>query len=122
VKLTKEEIASLRAYDFNDNVIEKPNENTIIQGVLLLPSGRKELHESGFPFIRAVGYYRDENKNSHLVDLGDNHDHIGIYENANIDSYGKNIINIHFTNRPKKIGYGKFISCSSLIINKDTIT
>jgi hypothetical protein len=85
--MNKQEIRDLKKHNINvDNIVE-PN-GQIINSLIVISNGTKQLHDSGFPFIKIYGVIKDG-----LVDLGW-HDHYVSYVSTNVDSYGKNIFHI----------------------------
>lgn len=110
--MKKQEIKDLkkRGGFVADNIVE-PNNQTL-NGLIIMSNGSKELHDSGYPFIRIFGMMANG-----LVDLGW-HDHYLCYVPVNIDSYGKNIFHLTlWNNRNKKLKVSKhFMSCSTFEI------
>lgn len=109
--MNQQEIKDIKKHGYNpDNVVE-PNEQ-ILSSLIIMSNGSKELHDSGYPFIRIFGIIPDG-----LVDLGW-HDHYLCYVPVNIDSLGKNIFHLMlWGNRDKKLKVSKhFTSCSTFEI------
>jgi hypothetical protein len=109
--MNKQEIKDLKKYNYNPNNIIEPN-GQILSGLIIMSNGNKELHDSGFPFIRIYGIITNG-----LVDLGW-HDHYLCYEPVNIDSLGKNIFHLMlWYNRRKKLKVrDNFVPCSTFEI------
>ena len=90
IKLNKQEIRDIEKAGYDLNELLRP-EGQAVHPLILISNGRRQLHDSGYPFIRVFGVDEETGK---LVDLGW-HDHLYIYVNpANIDSLGKNIFQI----------------------------
>ena len=84
--LTKRELRDLtkNGYYLSDR---KPN-GLIVNHVIVVSHGNRELHDSGYPFIKIFGAVGKE-----LVNLGW-HDHYMNNIPTNVDSLGKNIFRI----------------------------
>jgi hypothetical protein len=93
--MNKQEIKDLKKHNINPDNIVKPN-GQVFDGLIILSNGSKDLHDSGYPFIRIFGIIADG-----LVDLGW-HDHYLCYVPINIDSYGKNIFHLMLWRERKK--------------------
>jgi len=106
--MNKQEIRDLKKYNFHPKNIVKPN-GQILSGLIVMSDGNKELHDSGYPFIRIYGIIENG-----LVDLGW-HDHYICNIPVNIDSLGKNIFRIFlWRGRGKKLKVkDNFFSCST---------
>lgn len=89
MKLTKNEIESLKQYGFDISNIHKPIISDVIKSLVVISHGRKNMHDSGYPLIKIIGF----NKKNEAINLGW-HDHIIINVPVNIDSFGKNIFHI----------------------------
>lgn len=111
--MNKQEIKDLKKHGLNPDNIVKP-EGQIVSGLIVLSNGNKEIHDSGYPFIRIFGVIKDG-----LVDLGW-HDHWIANVPTNTDSYGKNIFHIFsWENRDKKWKVDdNFFSCSTFQIGQ----
>jgi len=109
--MNKQEIKNLKDYKYNPDNIVEPNEQ-VLNGLIIMSNGTKELHDNGYPFIRIFGIIADG-----LVDLGW-HDNYVCYEPVNIDSLGKNIFHLMlWCNRSKKLKVPKdFLPCSTFEI------
>jgi hypothetical protein len=99
LELTKKEMLSLRAYNYTiDELI--PSEEAkgkVLNELLVISSGRKEMHESGFPFIKIIGVSYQEGKRHTLHEAFYNlgwHDHFITSAQTNTDSLGKNIFRV----------------------------
>lgn len=89
MKLTEKEVRDLKAYGFDvEGNIKKPN-GDFISEIIVMSNGRKNLHDSGYPFIKIIG----KNYKNKFVDLGW-HDHFICNVRVNIDSLGKNIFRV----------------------------
>lgn len=86
-KLNKKEKENLnnRGYSF----IEENPSSIIIDSLIVISHGNKELHDSGYPFIKIFGVV-EKNK---MIFLGW-HDHWISYVPTNTDSLGKNIFHV----------------------------
>jgi hypothetical protein len=99
MKLTKKEIRDIRDYDksFSVDKIRDCQEarGQVIKDIIVVSHGRKELHDSGYPFIKFIGrqYEQSPNPDIKYFDLGW-HDHFLCHIPVNIDSFGKNIFHI----------------------------
>ena len=113
MKLNKQEIRDLKKHGYDINLgLEKPNEQ-IITDLVVISNGVKEIHDSGYPYIRIIGK-SDKGK---LVELGW-HDHFVCNVFVNIDSFGKNIFHVmNWCKNNKKWKIRKdFMYCSSFLI------
>ena len=91
MKLTKTEIRDIKSIykDFDPTKIED-GKNRTFYTILVISQGRKSVHDSGFPFIHAIGVSRQQK----FYDLGE-HDSISLnYNNLGMDSLGKNVFQI----------------------------
>ena len=86
-KLTKQEIRDLTKHGYE--LSDKSPKGLVVKGLIVISHGNKDLHDSGYPFIKIFGIM-DDNK---LVSLGW-HDHWISYVPTNTDSLGKNIFHI----------------------------
>lgn len=109
--MNKQEIKDLKKHGINPDKIIKAN-GQVVSGLIIMSNGSKELHDSGYPFIRIFGVLGEE-----LVDLGW-HDHWVSYVPTNTDSNGKNIFHVFpWLSKEKKWKIDdNFISCSSFEI------
>lgn len=112
MKLTKTEIKDLARYGYNANEIIKPN-GQLVGRIIVISHGHREVHDSGYPFIKIIGVSHEDGK---LIDLGW-HDHYISYVPVNTDSLGKNIFRVFpwAGSKPWKIS-DHFISCSTFQI------
>ena len=85
--MNQQEIRDLKKHGHSPDNIVKPAGQTI-SGLIIMSNGSKELHDSGYPFIRIYGIIKDG-----LVDLGW-HDHYVSNVPINVDSLGKNIFHV----------------------------
>jgi hypothetical protein len=106
-----QEIRDIKKHGYNPNNIIEPS-GQILNGLIIISNGNKELHDSGYPFIKIYGIIKEG-----LVDLG-GHDHYVCYEPVNIDSFGKNIFHLMlWCNKSKKLKVSdNFMSCSTFEI------
>jgi len=110
MKLNKTEKNILKQYYDVEQIIEPKGQ--VINHLVVMSCGRKQMHDSGYPFIRILGVLKGSNT---LINLG-YHDHILIEEMVNIDSLGKNIFRIMpWMHKDFKLE-DWFISVSSFII------
>lgn len=86
LELTKQEIKDLEKHGYK--LSSKDPSGLVVSGLIVVSNGNKELHDSGYPFIKIFGIVGKE-----LVSLGW-HDHWVSYVPTNTDSYGKNIFHI----------------------------
>ena len=86
-ELSKTEIRDLEKYGYK--IVEKDPSNLLIRCIIVICHGIKELHDSGYPFIKIFGVI----DNNELVSLGW-HDHYVSSVSTNTDSLGKNIFRI----------------------------
>ena len=86
-ELSKTEIRDLEKYGYK--IVEKDPSNLLIRWIIVICHGIKELHDSGYPFIKIFGVI----DNNELVSLGW-HDHYVSSVSTNTDSLGKNIFRI----------------------------
>lgn len=102
----------LKTYGYNWPP-KKPYEGLEVQMLIIVSLGRKNLHDSGFPFIQV--YASDKEKN--LYDLGI-HDHICLRGQAdvNMDSLGANVFRI-WINKPMRID--SVWIASSLLVDEE---
>jgi len=109
--MNKQEIKDLKKHGYNPEKIIEPK-GQILNGLIIMSNGSKELHDSGYPFIRIYGVVEDG-----LVELGW-HDHYICAVPVNIDSLGKNIFHLFlWCAKEKKLKVkDNFISCSSFEI------
>ena len=95
--MKRREKRDLKKHGYSPKNIIKPNGQTL-SGLIIISKGSKELHDSGYPFIRIYGIVKDA-----LVDLG-SHDHYLCYDPINVDSLGKNIFHLMlWCNKKKKL-------------------
>lgn len=112
MKLTKKELKDLKKYGCDITILEKAN-GVIINSLIVLSNGLRNLHDSGFPLIKIIGV----TKGKHYVDLG-YHDHFLCYVPVNVDSFGKNIFHLMpwVNNKKEWKVCDTFISCSTFSI------
>ena len=98
LKLTKQELRDLKQHGYELTKLEKPNEQDI-HHLIVISNGNKELHDSGYPYIKIIGVVREKFDESikqfrnKYVNLGW-HDHFLLLTHANVDSLGKNIFRV----------------------------
>lgn len=98
MKLNKNVIRDLTHYGYDANDIHETKAGQGFGSIILISCGRGTLHESGYPFIIALGVGKEDKK---LYDMGE-HDHIWFpsTDNAlrtiNIESLGQNIFNFWY--------------------------
>ena len=113
MELTKEEIKSIQAYqpNFKPEEVKHYREagGKFITGLLVISRGRKELHDSGFPYIEIIGIGDDA-----YYELGF-HDHFVSYLRTNTDSYGKNVFHVMPWIKGWKVN-ATFTPCSTFTI------
>jgi len=116
MKLNKTEIRDIKRYckGFDIERIEKPNGQEIT-GIIIISNGQKSLHDSGYPYIKCIGW---NSTNKKFYNLGF-HDNLVLDCRTNVDCFGKNIFHI------MNIGGNKlwriendFIGCSSLLVGR----
>lgn len=113
MKLTKNEIESLKSFNCDITNIRKPK-GDILYHLLVISHGRKDLHDSGYPYIKIIGFTKD----NQAINLGW-HDHLICNEQVNIDSFGKNVFNIMPWDGKRKFKVcDNFISCSTFEIGR----
>lgn len=114
MELTKLEIKNLKEYckDFDINNIEN-GKGKEIDSILIISHGNRQKHDSGYPFIKCIGWNHKDKK---YYNLG-YHDHIMYNCRINIDSFGKNIFHVmNYDEKKKWVISEIFISCSSLMV------
>lgn len=84
--LNKQELRDLEKYGYK--LSSKDPDGLIVSGLVVISNGNKDLHDSGYPFIKIFGVVGEE-----LVSLGW-HDHWISYVPTNTDSFGKNIFHV----------------------------
>ena len=118
MELTKSEIKSIKKYheDFDVADIQKAR-GCELSCIIMVSHGLKELHDSGYPWIKAIGvYYTPRGTKDVFYDLGW-HDHWVSYYPCNTDSLGKNVFRVMPWSTKKKWRVSdRFLSCSSLMI------
>jgi len=85
-ELNKQELKDLAKHGYK--LSNKNPSGSVVSGLIVVSNGNKELHDSGYPFIKIFGIVGKE-----LVSLGW-HDHWISYVPTNTDSFGKNIFHI----------------------------
>lgn len=107
--LNKQEVKDLAKHGYR---LSEMNPNgLIVSGLIVVSNGNKELHDSGFPYIKIFGIFGSE-----LVSLGW-HDHWISNVPTNTDSFGKNIFHIFpWCNKKKWKVDENFILCSTFQI------
>ena len=117
LKLTKQELRDLKRHGYEITKLEAPNEQEIGH-LIVISNGNKELHDSGYPYIKIIGVVKGETNKTkkRFVNLGW-HDHFLLLTHANVDSLGKNIFRVmHWeTAKPWKVQQG-FMSLSTFMI------
>ena len=91
MKLTKTEIRAIKSTfkTFDTNKVED-GKGRAFYIVIIISRGRKDMHDSGYPWIQAIGVSRQ----LEFYDLG-KHDSISLnYDSFGIDSLGKNVFQI----------------------------
>lgn len=111
MNLTKTELRDLEKHGYT--ITDKKPNGIIVDYIIVVSHGNKELHESGYPFIKIFGAVDKE-----LVSLGW-HDHYTGYVPTNTDSLGKNIFRVMpwVDKRPWKVSE-HFLSISSFTIGE----
>jgi len=109
--MNKQEIKDLKKHGYDPKKLIEPN-GQILNGLIIMSNGSKELHDSGYPYIRVYGIAKDG-----LVDLGW-HDHYVCNVPVNIDSFGKNIFHLFLWSSGDRVlkVIDNFSCCSSLLI------
>lgn len=93
MKLNKQELRNLKKYGIDISSVRDPKPGEIINIIVVISNGTQKLHDSGFPYIHAIGFKRSKDGWFDAVDLGW-HDHFICEEQVNMDSLGKNIFRI----------------------------
>ena len=93
MKFTKNEIKAINDYGGHgfdpDNLIPgKDVRGREVKYIIVVSHGRKELHDSGYPYIKIIGVTKDA-----FLNLG-YHDHFVSYVPTNTDSLGKNVFRV----------------------------
>jgi hypothetical protein len=113
MELNKQEIEDLKEHGYE--LSDKSPNGLIVSGLIVISHGNKELHDSGYPYIKIFGIIGKE-----LVSLGW-HDHWISYVPTNTDSFGKNIFHIMPWCEKRKWKVNKnFISLSTFQIGEYT--
>jgi len=94
MKLTKGEIKAIKDYHNDEFDLETLYPMKVARGkkmlwLIVISHGRRELHDSGYPFIKIIGKGDDGN----FYNLGW-HDHFISYVPTNTDSLGKNVFRV----------------------------
>lgn len=94
MKLTKGEIKSINEYEQGKFKLDELRETKYARGkemswIIVISHGRRELHDSGYPFIKIIGHGVD----GCYYNLG-RHDHFICRVEANVDAYGKNVFRV----------------------------
>lgn len=94
MKFTKSEIKAINEYEggkFNPDLLGtiKDARGKHIQYIIVVSHGRKNMHDSGYPFIKILG----RGKDGEFYNLGW-HDHWLAYVSTNTDSLGKNVFRV----------------------------
>lgn len=86
--LNKKEEKDLKSHGYSLKLKTDPS-GLIVKGIIVISNGNKELHDSGYPYIKILGIL----ENKKLVFLGW-HDHYLSHISTNTDSLGKNIFHV----------------------------
>lgn len=111
MEFTKNEIKSINEYEqgeFNPENLASPEESRgrEVKYIIVVSHGRKDMHDSGYPFIKILG--RTEHS---FLNLGW-HDHFLSYVPTNTDSLGKNVFRVMPWNEGDKAWVVSDIFCS----------
>ena len=93
MNLTQREVATIkRTYKNFDPTTVKDGKDRTFYIVILVSRGLRNLHDSGYPWIQAIGVSRTKPPN--FFDLGE-HDSISLnLDSFSIDSLGKNVFQV----------------------------
>ena len=86
----KKSINEYERGEFNPENLKTPEESRgqEVQYLIVVSHGRKDMHDSGHPFIKIIGRTKEG-----FLNLGW-HDHFLSYVSTNVDSLGKNVFRI----------------------------
>ena len=118
MELNQREIQRIQKYhpDFSIVKLQEPH-GCKLSCIIMVSHGSSQLHDSGYPWIKAIGvFFTPKGTGDVFYDLGW-HDHYVSYYPINTDSLGKNIFRVMPWSSKKEWRVAQhFISCSSLMI------